>query len=156
MVTGLLDVLDELDRRGVAMALVPGDGPGPLLRTDAPIDAIDDDLATAIGSHRDMIVAVLLGRLTGHAPAPCTFCGEVSMVNTSTSAGKPRTSWPTCRMTPSCTGSLLNEPGRHIPRPVDIARTISRAAPTQAQPPPAPDRQRLYGPWPTWPSGGGT
>lgn len=157
MVSGLLELLDQLDERGVDLSLTAGPGPGPLLRTDAPRGAITTEVADALGRHRSMVIAVLLGRLTGHAPGPCTTCGEISMVAILTSAGKPRASWPTCRFTSSCTNGASHPtrgdvPGRHVPRPTDIERTARVAPPAQAKPPPTTDKRRLLGSWPEWPS----
>ena len=157
MVTGLLELLDQLDARDVVLTLTAGPGPGPTLQTDAPRGAITTDVADALGRHRDMLVAVLLGRMTGHAPGPCTICGEVSMVAITQPNGKPRTLWPTCRFTSSCTTSAtdahrLDDPGRHVPRPVDIARTAHVPPPTQAKPPPTGNKKRLLGAWAEWPT----
>ncbi len=157
MVNGLVDLLDLLDIRDVKLRLVAGPGPGPLLQTDARPGTIDEDLAAAIATHRDMVVAVILGRMTGHAPGPCTICGEVSMVAIAQPNGKPRTLWPTCRFTTSCTTSAtdvrrLDDPGRHVPRPVDIERTTNVPPPTQAKPPPTGNKKRLLGSWAEWPT----
>lgn len=151
MVTGLLDLLDVLDARGVHLALVPGVGPGPLLQTDAPRHAIDDTLAAAVADHRDMVVAVLLGRLTGHAPAPCTVCGEITLVAVLTPDGKSRTDWPTCRFSSACV--TADPTGRHVPRAADIARTATHTPPpAQAKQPAKQSAKRLIGPWPAWPA----
>jgi len=157
MVIGLLELLDHLDDRAVMLSLTAGPGPGPLLRTDAPRGAITGDVAQALTAHRDLIVAVLLGRMTGHAPGACTVCSEISMVAILTPAGKPRTVWPPCRFSSSCTNSAvdarrLDDPGRHVPRPVDTDRTTNVPPPPQAKPPPTVNKRRLLGSWPEWPS----
>jgi hypothetical protein len=150
MVT-LVDVLDEFDARDIRVALSAGTrGPGPLLHTDAPTGAIDADLAAAIRQHRDMLIAVILGRATGHAPAPCTVCGQISLVAIVTPAGKPRTAWPTCRYSAHCTNR--DDPGRHIPRPADVERTTPRRPPATTQPPTRPEAKRLLGPRLAWPT----
>jgi len=154
VVNDLLALLDVLDTRDVALRLVAGPGPGPLLQTDARPGAIDEDLAAAIAAHRDMVVAVLLGRAAGHAPAPCTRCGQVSLVAVTATDGKPRAAWPTCRFTPSCTGTATDrpdEPGRHVPRPVDVART-ARVKPAPQTTAPKVDDRRLLGPAQPWPN----
>lgn len=143
---GLLELLDQLDARDIHVDVIAGPGPGPSLRTDAPAGSIDDDLGAAIRHHRDMLIAVVLGRRTGHAPGPCTICGRISMVNTSSSDGKPRTTWPACRYSSACSTSA----GRHIPRDADIARTTPCAPPPEKRPPARPAHKRLLGPRPAW------
>lgn len=151
MVTGLLDLLDQLDARHVELRLVAGTGPGPLLQTDSPRGAITGDVAAALTEHRDMVVAVLLGRMTGHTPGPCTVCGEISMVAILQPNGKPRNIWPTCRFSSLCTRPGESS-GRHVPRPADVARTAAIAPPAQAKPPPKAPKQRRLGARPSWPT----
>ncbi len=96
MVTELLAALEQ---RGIHLTV---DQAGRL-STDAPRGAITDDIAIAVRSHRDLIVAALIGRRTGHAFGRCTTCAEESMV------AIDRTTWPRCRMTPGCQGR--HQPG---------------------------------------------
>jgi hypothetical protein len=128
----VLDVLDQLDAAHVTLSVTGG-----RLIVDAPPDAITDDLATAVREHRDLIVAIVLGRATGHAPGVCSTCGELSMVHASRNP-------PTCRLTFGCEG-------RHQPRPVDLARVTRRKPPAEAEPPSKPSHKRYFGTWPTWP-----
>lgn len=143
----VLDLLDELDRRGVTLRLDHG-------RIIArPTSNLDDETRAAITAHRDLLAAIIRGRSTGHAPAPCTICGEVSLVAVATAEGKPRATWPTCRYTGACTSSVdVGGHGRHIPRPVDLERTAHRPAPAAKAPPAKPPTRRLLGPWPAWPT----
>ncbi len=79
MVTGLLDLLDELDGRGVALTLTAGPGPGPLLQTDAPAGAITSNIAAAVATHRDMVVAVPPTSPAQHQAAPRPAAGMADM-----------------------------------------------------------------------------
>ncbi|CAN5734641.1 hypothetical protein BH24DEI2_BH24DEI2_19670 [soil metagenome] len=148
----LLGLIDELDARGIIL-----DVDHAKLRTDAPTGAIDAELAASIRHHRDMLVHVVVGRRTGHAPAPCNICGQVSMVAVLTSAGKPRNTWSRCRYSLDCTTTAVDpnrraNPGRHIPRTCDSARVDPVAPPAEARPPAKPTKQRfIAGPRPAWP-----
>lgn len=144
VVIGVLELIDDLDASGVQLDLRAGNGPGPELVTRAPVGAITDDLAAGIRTHRDLVVAIILGRRTGHSPAPCTTCSAISMVAVRTPKNEPRKVWPTCRFDPRCNG-------RHQPRDVDLDRTAHRPPPTTKAPPATVSRQRLYGKWPSWP-----
>lgn len=55
----------------------------------------------------------------GHVDAPCTVCGATSMI------ALKRDTWPTCRMTPGCTGRHTPT-GQPAPDPVPV---IERAQP---------------------------
>ena len=99
----VLDLITELKRRGVYLDVVATDD-GVRLQTDAPPGAVTPELAEGVRTHRNPLVAIILGRRTGHLPAPCSKCGEISMVSTTTPAGRPRSTWPPCRLTPGCDG----------------------------------------------------
>jgi hypothetical protein len=142
----ILQILDQLDQLGVDLQLLPGTGPGPRLRANSPAP-LPADISAAVRTNRTLITNTLIGRITGHAPAPCDHCGRVSFVPICTSGGRPRSSWPTCRLTPGCAG-------RHVARDVDIARTNPTAPPTQAPQPPNAGKKVLLGPWPPWPDRG--
>jgi hypothetical protein len=103
------------------------------LRVDAPTGAITDDVAARIRQHRDILIAAVIGRGTGHALAPCTACGRESMTNLA------NTTWPRCRLTPGCEG-------RHEPRPAELASITTRKRIKQATPPPRPTKQRTTQP----------
>jgi hypothetical protein len=154
-VVNLLELLDQLDASDVHLNVTTTPS-GVALRTDAPAGAIDNVLADAIRMHKNMVIAVVIGRRTGHAPGPCTRCGEVSLVTICTSDGRPRTRWPRCRFSVDCANHVdvagNNAPGRHIPRPADIDRTRPIPPPAEAQPPAALPHKRWARPWPTWPT----
>lgn len=136
----MLELLDALAAAGVQLDVWPGQR----LVTDAPTGTITEDLAQSIRTHRDMLVAIMVGRSTGHAPGVCTACGEISLVSIRTSADKTRVTWPTCRLTPRCTG-------RHIPRGCDSELTDRVAPPPQAKPPKKRPKAILLGPKQPWP-----
>jgi hypothetical protein len=136
-VVTLLDVLDQLDSLGIEVTTTIVNNK-ITLRTTARRGTIDADLAAAITDYKTMIVNTLIGRSTGHAPAPCSACGEVTFTPILKASGGQRTTWPTCRFKPGC-------PGRHEPRQIDVDRTRRHAPPPQARPPRRPSRQRLTG-----------
>jgi len=111
---GVTQLIAHLEALGIQLDI---DTEGRLV-TSAPRGAITADLADVIGTNRELIVAVVIGRRTGHAFGPCTTCAEESMVNLN------RTTWPACRMTPGCKG-------RHQPGQV---RDASRDNPTHRRP----------------------
>jgi hypothetical protein len=113
-----------------------------LLRSEAEIEAVahgrtvvrapTDVLAEVkiVPGHRELLRAIALGRSgtprTGlfHALAPCTLCGEPSMVGVNRERLAGRAVWPRSRMTPKCERSDRSQTivGRHVPVPDDIAR----------------------------------
>ena len=149
----VLELLDRLDAADIIIG-VKSTATGPALCTDAPSGAITAELGAEIRLHKEMLIAIVSGRNTGHAPGACTICGRVSMVNTSTSAGKPVKAWPKCRYSSACTTAAhRDDPGRHVPRQVDIARTTPVAPVPEARPPAKTSHRRLLGPYPKWPTG---
>lgn len=132
-----LAILAELEAGGVRVALTAGK-----LRTSGHVPP---DLAITLRRHRDLVIAVLAGRVTGHIWAPCTVCSLGTLTPVLDSRGKPRSTWPTCRMTPRC-------PGCHQPNPNELPRVAPVPPPTQATPPPRMERQRLFGERPQWPA----
>jgi hypothetical protein len=135
------DVLDQLAVLGVTIGV---SGNGKFTTTTKTPGTIDRDLAAGIRAHRELLAHVALGRRTGHALAPCSSCTEASMVAVSTSDGKARKTWPTCRMTPGCDG-------RHEPRPADLTTIDYVEQPAQSQPPKKNSKKRFLGEWPAWP-----
>lgn len=131
----VLELLDSLAAAEVGLAVHRG---GRLV-TDAPNGVITAELALAISHHRDLVIAIIRARSTGHAPGVCDACGEVSLVNIWDGDGRPRSTWPTCRLTPGCHG-------RHVPRPCDAERTARVAPPKQARPPRKQSHAILLGP----------
>lgn len=102
---GIAKLVADLDRLGVRLQ-----GNGGRLRTDAPPDALDDEMVARIIAHYDELVATVTARRTGHTWCPCDTCGESVLLDP-----KPRLAgklvWPDCRLTPGC-------PGRHrLPEP---------------------------------------
>lgn len=80
---------------------------------------------------RGWLLVTAVGRRTGHAPAVCDTCGEVSMLSIVNSSGTTRglasTPWPRCLITPRCTG-------RRIVRRADVEdvrRVRHKPAPRQ-------------------------
>lgn len=140
----LLDLLDLLDNLDVELHLMAGTGPGPRLRATSPAP-IPPDAAGHIREHRTMLVNTLIGRMSGHAPAPCDQCGRVSLVAIVKPDGHRRDPWPACRLTPRCEG-------RHVARDVDIARTNPAPQPPQARQPRRISKSLLLGTWPEWPT----
>jgi hypothetical protein len=61
--------------------------------------------------HHAMLVATVLGRLTGHAPGTCSTCGAIAMISlvnsSGTSRSAPSVGWPRCRLTPRCDGLVI-------------------------------------------------
>jgi hypothetical protein len=130
-----LAIFDRLTELGAVAYVSSG-----RLRIDAPTGAVTPDLAAAIKANRDTLVAAVIGRATGHALAPCTTCGDVSMVSIDRD-GKG----PTCRMTPGCDG-------RHEPRAADLPAIKKVPRPKQATPPRKTSKARKLGesvPYPT-------
>jgi hypothetical protein len=133
MVT-MLDTLDRLDELSVTLAIANTDD-GLRLVTSARPGIIDTDLRAAILEHRIMLINILIARATGHAPAPCTECGQITFTAIRSPGGKRRDGWPACRFTPGCEG-------RHEPRQRDIDRTKPRPPPARPRPPRRPSKQR--------------
>lgn len=148
----LRDLLEALDDAGVTLTLS-----GASIRASGPRSAVDT-FATAITEHRDLIVAHVHGRTTGHVLAFCETCGEPTMTAAKTTTGKARDTWPTCRVTPGCGGR--NQHGtataRHVPRPADLEAVRNAPAPPPGcQPPKSVAKARLLGPRPDWPNSTG-
>lgn len=137
----LLDLLDHIAGAGGQLAVTTG-----RLRLSGPARLTSDPAVNAaIREHRDLLVHVVLARATGHVPAPCTRCGELTLTAAYTTKGSPRTDWPRCRFTPGCNG-------RHEPHRAALTLVERRPAPTQAKPPARPEKRRLLGPMPAWPT----
>jgi hypothetical protein len=128
----LLELLDHLDAEGVELSLV-STPEGVRVRTRGR--RLDGNIAAAMTEHRIMVANTLIGRQTGHAPAPCSTCGAVSFVAVRGPNGQRRNTWPQCRMTPGCAG-------RHEPRPIDGERTRRVSPPAQAALPRKRSKQR--------------
>jgi hypothetical protein len=101
-----IELLNALRARGVELALCQH---GELvLIGGASLSAAGLEL---VEEHRAMLVATVLGRLTGHAPGACSSCGAVAMVCLTNSSGtarwQPSVGWPRCRLTPRCTGRVI-------------------------------------------------
>ena len=111
------------------------------LRIDAPTGAVTPELAEAIKANRDTLVAAVIGRATGHALAPCTTCGDVSMVSIDRDD-----KGPACRMTPGCDG-------RHEPRAADLPAIKKVPRPKQAAPPRNHGKARKLGESIAYPTG---
>ncbi|MGI8938882.1 MAG: hypothetical protein ACR2JF_11870, partial [Iamia sp.] len=142
----LLDAIDNAD------GTIAADGCELVIRLRPSVLA---ELRPAITHHRDMLVAIVAGRRTGHVAAFCEGCGEVTMATAKKPDGKPRDTWPPCRMTPGCGGT--NQHGtpkaRHHPRPGDMARARDLPAPPpQPRPPGSTPPRRMFGPRPPWPT----
>jgi hypothetical protein len=96
------------------------------------------------------LLAVALGRYTGHALAVCDACGALSMLSVVTASGAtygeagPRggkpAPWPTCLLSPPCTG-------RRRISVADLDGIERRKAPAIGRPPQPPRPAGL--PWPT-------
>jgi hypothetical protein len=145
-VEALADLLDLLDLAGVRLDLDAGE-----LVTSSPVGPLDDELGEALRRHRTWLVVIVRGRTTGHVPAVCTHCREITMTSALDSQGRPKMTlaeaeeikrrrglksrpangrWPACRMTPGCLGShvarLADLDGRVAPvRPPAIPTTTS-------------------------------
>lgn len=134
----LHELLDHLDASGARLTesehRLALDGPSSV-RADLSVLAV-------IGANRDLLLAHVLGARTGHALGRCTECGAMSLTHY-----RPASKYPPCRLTPAC-------PGRHEPRPVDVAQLTARRAPArpkvggESENPPT---NRLLGPRPAWP-----
>lgn len=134
----VFDVLDRLEDAGYRLDVTVRDDRLKLV-THGPEGIADPALAQAIRQHRDTLVNIVIARRTGHVPAPCSRCGEVTFTPFLQPNGIRRSTWPTCRFTPGC-------PGRHQPRPCDLERTAAVRPPRQADQPPTPSTKRLLGP----------
>jgi hypothetical protein len=137
-VGSLADLLDLLDQLAVELNCETS-----RLVVTAPVGVIDSTLDEAIHTHRTMLVVIVRGRESGHVPAVCTHCREVTMTSLLDSQGRRKLTlaeaeeikrqrglsrrpangrWPACRMTPGC-------PGSHVVRPADLD---GRVAPVPA------------------------
>jgi hypothetical protein len=140
-VTDPLELLATLRGLGVRARVVDG-----RLQTIGLGGAIPDDVAADLRAQKALIVAVLLGRSSGHVWARCTACGAGTMTTALAPHRKARTSWPPCRMTPRCEG-------RHQPTEAqlgDLPADIPAPRP-QAPAPARPPKSRLLGPSAKWP-----
>ncbi|MGH9151156.1 MAG: hypothetical protein ACRD03_01850 [Acidimicrobiales bacterium] len=95
-------LLQVLDDRGIRYTVNPN-GDDWLLEVDAPAGAIVPEIRMAIRRHKWLLIWTVIARGTGHVWAPCNVCGEAVLLDPAPRlAGK--TVWPTCRLTPGCTG----------------------------------------------------
>src|SRR4051812_14574090 len=120
----VLDLLSELEHRSAVLDLVVEDEAERTLDIfiDAPLGAIDAELFDRLLAERDLLIAAIKGRRTGHAFAKCDECGRIAMVRASWKrfdeiANKPATDWPRCRMTPGCFG-------RHVPNQTELDAVV--------------------------------
>ncbi|CAN5764791.1 hypothetical protein BH23ACT2_BH23ACT2_01590 [soil metagenome] len=141
----LLDTLDDLD---VSFGL---DGDGNVYRQGPP--EVLAALEPALGEHRDLLHARLVGAATGSVLAFCDQCGEPTVTAAVMPDGKARDTWPRCRRSPTCGGRDQHGAiGRHRPRPRDLeARDGGPRPPAAPKPPPKSPTSRLLGPRPPWP-----
>ena len=133
------DIVNELVSRGATIRLAPGDGPGPTVLVDSPAGALDGQISDAIRANRTMIINVLLGQYTGHVLAPCTKCGQETMVHVGRAVRG-------CRMTSGCDGRHEIPPG-HLTATALAANT---KPPTEAPLAKRPAKARLLGERATW------
>lgn len=142
-----LAVLAELRRLGISFALDRAAPRARLVFSSAPPAQLIGDLIEAT----PWLLAVALGRHTGHALAMCDRCGMVSMLALRTSSGatlglpgpqggKPAP-WPACLLSPPCDGR------RRIWTPGRRGVALDRRPPAIPRPP-QPERQPGL-PWPT-------
>lgn len=150
----LHDLLDAVDHHHVELEL----GPDRRIRARGPRAALAE-LGPTIRTNHVLLVAHLLGVVTGHVLAFCEGCNAPTITSVKTSSGSKRESWPACRMTPGCGGR--NQHGtaaaRHLPRPCDLAaRAGCPPPPSRPTPPPKAVKARLLGPPAPWPTEGST
>jgi hypothetical protein len=94
-----LALLADLDRLGIH---VRADDDGRLV-LDGPAGIISDDLAANVRAHRQLLAVTVAARRTGHVWCSCTGCGQPVLLNPGSHGGSGHV-WPTCRLTPGCTG----------------------------------------------------
>jgi hypothetical protein len=67
-----------------------------------------------VAPHRATLTAIAIGRITGHGIGECQTCGRCQMIGIVNSSGTarwaPSVGWPTCKMTPRCTGLVVISP----------------------------------------------
>lgn len=104
----LLEVIDALRAKAVSFTLEP-ERSGAESLTFNP--ALTTEAAELIEPWRVWLWHVADGRRTGHAPAVCDVCGEVSFLSVVTSSGTsrwaPSVGWPRCVSTARCTGHRM-------------------------------------------------
>jgi hypothetical protein len=127
---GLIETLDALAEAGVSFDLDHSE-PAPVLVFDPPLLP---DAEALIEPVRLRLLYVALGRYTGHAPAICSECGDVSMLSVVNSSGTGRgtasVGWPRCLDAPRCQGRrIIREADRfgvrrvkHRPAPRPVPR----------------------------------
>ena len=145
----LLDLLDHLRSAGVAFDLDRSASHLVLTFSPQPPAQLIGDLT----DHAAMLIAIAVGRYSGHAPAVCDACGDVTLIALRTTSGatlgragpqggKPAP-WPSC-LDSRCAG-------RRVVRDVDREGVAAVKPPAIPRAPkPAPSGVGL--PWPTDPS----
>lgn len=136
-------MLDRLRAGGIGFDLDPSAPRLRLVWSVAPTPAGQAWLAP----WEAWLINVAVGRLSGHAPAVCSECGElaiVPIVNTSgTRMGRASTGWARCRMSNGWhgarvrggrhTATLKGCPGRMVIREVDFVGVARVKPPGVAQ-----------------------
>ena len=145
----VLGLLADLREAGVAFDL---DRSAPWLRlafNPRPPRRLIDDLT----EHASWLLAVAVGRYSGHAPAACSVCGDVSLISLRTTTGAVRgqpgpqggkpAPWPAC-LDSRCTGSR-------------VVADVDRVGVAPIRPPAIPRAPKVEAPrsglpWPSDPS----
>jgi hypothetical protein len=111
-VSGLLQVLDQLRAAGVSFEL---DRSAPRLALRWSVAPTPAGRAW-LEPWEPWLVHVAVGRLSGHAPAVCSVCGELAIVpivsTSGTRMGRKSTGWARCRMSNGWHGERVRR-GRH-------------------------------------------